>query len=64
MTSRHHHAAVADALHGRLARRQAFMEKLFDALAPVVGPRVSFEAAGGKGVTLLVVEVPFHEDDR
>lgn len=32
------------------------MERLFAALAPVVGPRLSFEAYGGKGVLVLVDE--------
>ncbi len=45
---------MADALHSRLARRQMFMERLFIALAPVIGPRVSLEAHGGKGVSVLV----------
>jgi hypothetical protein len=45
---------VVDALQGRFTRRQVLIERLSEALVPLVGPRLSLEANGGKGVTVLL----------
>jgi hypothetical protein len=41
---------MTEALGSRLAQRQAFMERLCEALGSLLGPRISVEAHGGKGV--------------
>lgn len=41
---------MTDALGSRLARRQAFMERLCEALGSLLQPRISVDARGGKGV--------------
>jgi hypothetical protein len=38
----------------RYARRQELMARLCRALGPVVGPRVTLEAYGGRGIAVLV----------
>ena len=40
--------------HARSARRQAFLERFADAVAPLVAPRLSVEAHGGKGLAVLL----------
>ncbi len=44
--------AMTGALRSRPARRQAFMERLCEALGPLLGPRISVEAHGGRCVVV------------
>jgi hypothetical protein len=47
-------SSVSDAFEGTRARRQAFMARLCEALGPVVGPRITLEAHGGRGIAVLL----------
>jgi hypothetical protein len=43
---------MTDGLGSRLDQRQAFMERLCEALGSLLGPRVSVDAHGGRGVSV------------